>query len=120
VQGDVPGPIQALILQAVNEVLDTSTVRLAVINDRIPGTVFGLLLLVSAVSLAVAAHNAGLNGSINRWRMSAFSLILAALTLVIVDFDRGQHGFIRVSLQPLEVVIKDLESQMDSAEPRFD
>ncbi|MCG6862999.1 MAG: hypothetical protein LJE70_17245 [Chromatiaceae bacterium] len=113
VQGDVPGPIQAFILQAVNEVLDTNTVRLAVINDRIPGTVFGVLLLVAAVSLGVAAHNIGLNGTINRWRMSAFSLILAALMLVILDFDRGQHGFIRVSLQPLELVIKDLESQLE-------
>jgi hypothetical protein len=112
VQGDVPGPIQALILQAVNDVLDAHTIRIAVVNDRIPGIVLALLLLVAAASLAVAAHNAGLNGSINRWRMSAFSLVLAALMLVIVDFDRGQHGFIRISLQPLEVIIKDLESQL--------
>jgi len=111
-QGDVPGPIQALIVQAVNDVLDTHTIRLAVINDRLPGAVLALLLLVSTASLAVAAHNAGLNGRINRWRMSAFSFILAALMLVIVDFDRGQHGFILVNLQPLEAVVKDLEAQM--------
>jgi hypothetical protein len=111
-QGDVPGPLQASIVQAVNEVLDTHTIRLAVINDRMPGTVLGLLLLVAAASLAVAAHNAGLNGSINRWRMSAFSFILCALMLVIIDFDRGRHGFIQISLQPLEVVVKDLEAQL--------
>jgi hypothetical protein len=111
-QGDVPGPIQALIVQAANDVLDTHTIRLAVINDRLPGPVLGLLLLVAAASLAVAAHNAGLNGTINRWRMSAFCFILAALMLVIVDFDRGQHGFIRVNLQPLEAVVKDLEAQI--------
>jgi hypothetical protein len=111
-KGDVPGPIQALIVQAVNEVLDTHAIRLAVISDRIPGTVLGLLFLVAAACLAVAAHNAGLNGTINRWRMTAFSFILAALMLVIVDFDRGQEGFIRISLQPLDVVIKDLEANL--------
>jgi hypothetical protein len=111
-KGDVPGPLQASIVQAVNDVLDTHTIRLAVINDRLPGAVLGLLLLVAAASLAVAAHNAGLNGAINRWRMSAFSFILAALMLVIVDFDRGQHGFIRVNLQPLEAVVKDLDAQI--------
>lgn len=112
VQGDVLGPIQALILQAVNEVLDTHTIRIAVVNDRIPGIVLALLLLVAAAALAVAAYNAGLNGSINRWRMSAFALVLAALMLVIVDFDRGQRGLIRVNLQPLEAVVKDLEAQI--------
>jgi len=111
-QGAVPGPLQASIVQAVNEVLDTHAIRLAVIHDRIPGAVFALLLLVAAASLAVAAHNVGLNGSINRWRMSAFALILSALILIIIDFDRGQHGLIRISLQPLEVVVKDLETQM--------
>lgn len=112
-QAEVSAPIQASIVQAVNEVLDTHAIRLAVINDRVPGAVLGLLVLVAAASLAVAAHNAGLNGSINRWRMGAFSLILAALMVVIVDFDRGQHGFIRISVQPLEAVITDLEAQLE-------
>lgn len=119
-QGDVPGPLQASIVQAVNEVLDTHAIRLAVIHDRIPGAVFGLLLLVAATSISVAAHNAGLNGTINRWRMSAFALILSALILIIIDFDRGQHGLIRISLQPLEVVVKDLEAQLEDAHVRLD
>jgi hypothetical protein len=111
-QGDVPGALQASIVQAVNEVLDTHAIRLAAIKDRIPAAVLGLLVLVAVASLAIAAHNVALNGTMNRWRMSAFALVLAALMLVIIDFDRGQHGFIRVSLQPLEVVIKDLEAQL--------
>jgi len=119
-QGEVPGPIQALIVQSVNDVLDAHTIRIAVVNDRLPGIVLALLLLVAAASLSVAAHNAGLNGSINRWRMSAFSLVLSALMLVIVDFDRGQHGFIRISNQPIEVVIKDIEAEMDNVGSRLD
>lgn len=111
-QHDVPPPIQVAIMQAVNEVLDTNAVRLAVINDRVPGAVLALLVFVAAASLAVAAQNAGLNGSINRGRMGAFSLILAALMVVIVDFDRGQHGLIRISSQPIEAVIKDIEGQL--------
>jgi len=111
-QKDIPGAIQASIVQAVNEVLDTGTIRLAVINDHIPAAVFGLLLIVAAASIAIAAHNAGLNGAKTRWRMYAFALVLAALMLVIIDFDRGRHGFIRISLQPLEVVIDDLKAQL--------
>ena len=54
--GEVPGPIQAAIMQSVNEVLDSHAIRLAAINDRIPGAVLALLLLVAAGSLAVAAQ----------------------------------------------------------------
>jgi hypothetical protein len=92
-----------------------SRLRNAVVHQVVDAArlaVLGLLLLVDAASLSVAAHNAGLSGFINRWRMSAFSLILSALMLVIVDFDRGRHVFIQISLQPLEVVIKDLEAQL--------
>ncbi len=84
---DVPGPLQALLVQAINEVLDAHAVRISAVNDRIPGAVLALLLLVAGASLALAAHNVGLNGSISRWRMATFAAILAALMLVIVDFD---------------------------------
>ena len=94
-QGDVPGPIQASIVQSVNEVLDTHAIRVAVIDDHIPAAIFLLLMLTAAASLAVAAYNAGLNGNIHRWRMSAFSLVLAAMMMVIVDFDRGGMDLLR-------------------------
>jgi uncharacterized membrane protein len=109
---DTPGPLQALLVQSVNEVLDAHAIRIAAVNDRIPGAVLGLLLAVAAASLAVAAHNAALNGSSSRWRLGTFALILATLMLVIVDFDRGQTGLIRVSLQPLAATIEDLERQV--------
>jgi hypothetical protein len=111
-QGDVPGPIQASIVQGVNEVLDTHAIRIAVINDRIPAAVLILLLLTAAGALAVAAYNAGLNGNIHRWRMSAFSLVLAAMMMIIVDFDRGKQGFIRVSNQALEAVVRDMQADL--------
>lgn len=98
--GDVPGPIQAAIVQAVNGVLDAHASRISVINDRIPAAVFILLMFIAAASLAVAGHNAGLDGTLNRWRMSAFSLVLAALMLMVVDFDRGKHGFIQTTPKP--------------------
>jgi len=110
--GDTPGPIQASIVQAVNDVLDAHATRLAVVNDRIPTSVLALLLLVAGASLAVAAHNAGLNGTINRSRTIAFAFTLAALMVVIVDFDQGQRGMIRNSHQPLELVVQDLEAQL--------
>ena len=80
--------------------------------DRLPGIVLALLVLIAAASLAVAAHNAGLNGHMSRWRMSAFALVLAALMLVIVDFDQGKRGMIQISDKPIEAVVRDMEAAL--------
>jgi hypothetical protein len=71
-----------------------------------------LLLLIAALSLAVAAHNARLSGRMNRWRMSGFALISAALMLVILDFDRPQVGFIMLNETPLSALVKDFENAL--------
>jgi hypothetical protein len=44
--------------------------------------------------------------------MSAFSLVLAAMMMVIVDFDRGERRFIRVSHQALEAVVRDMQADL--------
>ena len=64
-EGNVPGPIQASIVTAINEVLDAHPMRLAATLDRIPGVVLILIVLLAAVSLATVAYNAGLRGSIS-------------------------------------------------------
>ena len=97
------------MVQAVNDVLDAHTRRLTAALDHMPEVVSVLLLLIAAVSLAVAAHNAGLTGRMNRWRMGGFTLILAALMLVILDFDRPQVGLIMLDETPLSALVKDLE-----------
>ena len=118
-QGEIPAPLQASIVQAVNEVLDMHAARIAVIRDRLPGAVLLLLVLVAATSLAVAAHNAALNGQVNRGRMTAFAIALAALMLIIVDFDRGKEGLIQISDRPLLDLIHDLESDFSNKGPEL-
>jgi hypothetical protein len=113
-QGDVPVPLQASIVHAVNEVLNAHTRRLAAGFDRLPGVVFALLLLIAASALAIAGHNAGLKGRMNRGRMTAFAFILGALMLIILDFDRPLVGTIRLNNQSLLSVIAEMESALES------
>jgi hypothetical protein len=112
VEAGDPDPIKASIVVAINEVLDAHAKRIAVVFDRLPFIVFALLVLVAAASLAVAAHNAGINGKMSRWRMSIFALVLAALMLVILDFDQGRRGFIQITDRPLEAAVREMESAL--------
>lgn len=112
VEGNIPGPIQASIVTAINEVLDAHPMRLAATLDRIPSVVLILIVLVSAISLAIAAYNAGLRGSMSWSRMNAFAFVLAALILVIMDFDTPQRGFIQISDLSLTALIQDMEATL--------
>ena len=111
-EGDIPGPIQASIVTAINEVLDVHTMRLVATLDRIPGIVLILIVLVAAISLATAAYDAGLRESMSRLRMTAFAIVLAALILVIMDFDMPHRGFIQVSDVSLTTLIPDMEAAL--------
>jgi hypothetical protein len=108
-QNQTPGPYGTSMLQAVTAVLDAHTTRVTAAFDRMPAVVSLLLLAIAALSLAIAGHNAGLAGRISRWRLSGFVLILAALMLIILDFDRPQTGFIRLNNGPITAVAEDME-----------
>ena len=111
-EGDVPGPIKSSIIQAVTGVLDAHNKRIAAVHDRLPDAILALLSFVAMVSVAVAGYQAGLTGSMNHWRRGAFVLILAALILIIIDFDRSFEGMIQVNQQTMVSLTRSLESAM--------
>lgn len=106
------GPYEAAMMQALTDVLDALNRRNSAAFDRMPFVVTLLLLAIAALALGFAGSNAGLAGTINRGRMAAFVLILAALMLVILDFDRPQRGFIRLNNVPILGVVADMEQAL--------
>jgi hypothetical protein len=111
-EGNTPAPIEALLVQAINAVMDADAKRIAVGFDHLPWLVLVSLILISALSLAAAAHNAGMRGRMVRWRMNAFALILVVLIVVILDFDQSLRGFIQVSNKSLISLVQDMESEI--------
>ena len=112
------GPIGASLAAAVNNVLDADTIRVAAIVDCLPPVVLTMLLLIAAATVSVAGFNAGLSGRISRWRATILCLVVAAIMLVILDFDRPITGFIRVSNESIRAVIAEMEAGLGSSGPR--
>jgi len=110
IQGGVSTPLEALLVQAINAVLDAHTTRFAVGFDTLPPLVLFALILIAALSIAGAAHNAGLRGRMIRWRMISFALIMVILIVIIVDFDQSLRGFIQVSNQSLISLVQNMET----------
>lgn len=109
-----PDFIKLSLVNAITNVLDIHTERLAVITDKLPGPVLWILVFLSAASLGVASYSAGVSGRMSRWRMSIFSFVLAGIILVIVDFDRASEGLIMVPNSSMKAAIRGMEADMAS------
>lgn len=107
-----PGPIEAGLVAAINEVLDAHTVRLTAVLDKLPKVVMWMLLFVAAASLSVAGYNAGIQGQMSRWRMTTFALVLTCLMIVILDFDRPNDGLVVVKHGAINSLIADMEADL--------
>jgi hypothetical protein len=112
-EGEMPDPEKALLLAAINDVLDAHTSRMVVTYDRLPTAVLLLLVLIAAVSLAVTAFNTSLSGLQGRWRLVAFAATLAALMYVILDFDMVMRGFIQINYDSLVLLIQEMEHALN-------
>ena len=104
------GAFEAALVASVLDVLDAHTLRISAAFDRLPRLVLQMLIFLSGVSLGIAGYNSGIAGSFRRRQMSAFTLVLAALLTLIVDFDRPTDGLVRVP----QAVIVDTVEQMES------
>ena len=88
--------------ESVNEIVTLAQSRVVVgLYARVPDTILVLLLAGSALSLAMVGYSGGLNH--RRSILSAVVMIVAlgAVTTLVIDLDRPQDGFLRVSQQAL-------------------
>ena len=109
---ETPGPIASSLVAAINGVLDAHTIRLVAVFDKLPRVVMWMLVFISAASLGVAGYNAGIQGRMSRWRMTAFALVLSGLMIVILDFDRPNDGLVTVSQYSINSVIAHMEADL--------
>ncbi len=84
-----------LYVESLNEMIDMQTVRVAALNNRVPGAVLAVEVVGAAVALCLLAFYLSLLGR------GVITVLLAAalvtlLLLVTFDLDRPTRGLIRV------------------------
>ena len=109
-----PGPMEVSLVSAVNEVIDYHSIRIMAVFDKLPPIIIWLVVFISSAALAIAGFNAGIEGRINRWRLSIFALVISSVMLVIQDFDRPITGFIVVSHDSTHSLIAEMEADLDN------
>jgi hypothetical protein len=96
-----------LYVDALNEMIDQQTVRVAALNNRIPNAVLALEVFGAAFAFGLLALYTAMHGR------GATTVVLAGalvtlLLLVIFDLDRPTRGLIRVPDAPLVALRKSM------------
>lgn len=71
------------------------------IHNRIPGTIWTALYCMTALAMAITGYRAGIAGRRSMIATAAMVLAFSAVILLIVDLDRPQEGFVKVSQQTM-------------------
>jgi hypothetical protein len=100
VAGRTPTPLDALLFDALNGVIDVHAERLRAQRDHVPEAVLFLLSLVAVVSVAMLGYAGGRKGDRRQWLRALLPLLVVTVITLIIDLDRPRSGFVRVSQQP--------------------
>jgi hypothetical protein len=97
-----------LYVETLNEMIDMQTVRVAALNNRVPGAVLALEVVSGAVALALLGFYLALVGR------GVLPVVLAAalvsmLLLVTFDLDRPTRGVIKIPDTPLTSLRASME-----------
>jgi len=102
-----PTPITALFAQSLNQMIDLSEERVAALENRIPSTIWLMLVLISLLTCLTVGY------SLRRRFM--LSMLVTPLMISIVmaldaDLDSPRSGLIRAAQQSMERLQSDIKA----------
>jgi hypothetical protein len=105
-----------LYVESLNEMIDMQTVRVAALNNRVPGAVLAVEVIFAAVALGLLAFYLAILGR-GVVPVLLASALIGSLLLVTFDLDRPTRGLIRVPATPLTSLRASMELPPAAAAP---
>jgi hypothetical protein len=107
-----PTTLDALLVDALNGVIDVHAERLRAQRDHVPQAVLFLLAVVAAASVGLLGYAAGRKGDRRQWLRALLPVMIVAVITLIIDLDRPRSGLVQISQQPL----LDLQASLRAAQ----
>ena len=98
----------ALFVDAINEVIDVHSLRLAAFDLRLPELLWLVLYAATVLSFLLVGVASSADGKRDLLAILLFALAFVAVLMIIVDLDRPQQGLLTVS----QTALSDLLRQM--------
>jgi len=103
----------ALFVQSLNDTFDLQARRVVARDDHVPRAVLFVLFLATITVMALVGYGCGLYGRRNFVVTTLLSVLVAAVTLVILDLDRPSRGLFRVSQQSMVALQQELRRSVE-------
>jgi hypothetical protein len=113
-----PTAMVATFINALNETIDTEAERLAASRNRVPGSVWLLLLVVASIGSFTSGYGAGAQGARSAFSSLVLPVLIAVVITLIADVASPRRGFIGVSQQPLIDLQHSIQSTRASGSTR--
>lgn len=98
-----PLPSMVFLLQAVNQMIDLHGKSVLVMENHVPEIIFMLLMGVSIFALFLNGYIHGIHKYRNLFPSFMLALLLALVTIVIIDLDRPRQGMLTVGQKSLKI-----------------
>jgi hypothetical protein len=114
IAGRLPTTLDSLVFQALNEVIDVHTERLAAAEYRLPSVILWLLSVLALTGLALTGFGSGLHGRRSMFGTGALAVLVMAVILSIIALDSPQQRFIRLTQASLIRLRESLQAETTS------
>lgn len=99
---DVSGaPNARFFAQALNDMIDAYSKRIAALNRHVPEIVLFLLFGTFALTACLVGYSSGVSGHRATFPTYILVLLITFLVFIIIDLDRPRRGLIEVSQQSM-------------------
>jgi hypothetical protein len=104
---NLPGPIAALVLSGMNDVINSQGYTQAAFWNRIPLAAWLLMAAIALCSNVLFGYRSRKSGATAKLS-TVLPFVVSIALLLIADIDAPRHGLIRISPQNLEALAKSL------------
>jgi len=101
-------PIAVSVTNTLNAVTSNQAARLAAIRDHLPGSVLALLFLSTIVTSVLIGRSQGFSGASDIGGVLCFVILVGFTVYVVLDLNRPDRGFVRVSQEPIERLVSSM------------
>lgn len=94
---DAPPPVAQLLLPALNDLMDVTASRAAMVRVYTPGPIVVTLVLLALACSLLAGYGLAGSKSLSRYlHMLGFALVVTGTIYIVLDYDNPRFGLIRI------------------------
>jgi uncharacterized protein Usg len=94
---DAPAPATQLVIPALNDLMDITSTREALVQVYTPGPIVATLVVLALCCSLLAGYGLAGSKSLSRYlHMAGFALVVSGTIYIVLDYDHPRFGLIRV------------------------